>query len=67
MSYNEIYMKKFEELAATEEKFMELYKFYAGKAEDAYLLAKFKEIYEDEKKHVAIARGFIKIISEGEN
>jgi len=65
MSFDGIYKKKFEELAQTEERFMEFYKYYAENIKDPYLLAKFKEIYEDERRHVGIARNFVQIISAG--
>ena len=65
MSFNAIYIKKFSELAQTEERFMELYRYYTENIQDPLLLAKFKEIFGDEKKHVGIARNFVEIVSRG--
>ena len=60
MSSKEIYRKKFEEMLKVEEKAENLYKYYISNLEDTTLLAKFNEIYEDEKKHVEIVKDFIK-------
>lgn len=64
MNSSNIYKNKFEQLSRLEEKFSNLYKYYINNLKDEALLAKFKEIYEDEKKHVLMAQGFVKYFSE---
>ena len=41
-----------------------VYKAFIDQTEDSFLLEKLKEIYEDEKRHVEIAKRIIDIISE---
>ena len=59
MNSKEMYRKKFEEMLKVEEKAANLYKYYIGELEDPTLLEKFKEIYEDENKHIKIVKDFI--------
>lgn len=63
MNSNEVYKKKFEELAAIEEKAMQLYKYYVDRVKDPFLLEKFGEIYRDEVRHFKMAKDFVKLIS----
>ena len=63
MSSNSIYRKKFEELLRTEEKARDLYQYYIERLEDPVLLEKFKEIYSDELRHVAITKNFLELLS----
>ena len=59
MNSKEMYRKKFEEMLSVEEKAVNLYKYYINELKDPTLLSKFKEIYEDENKHVRIVKDFI--------
>ena len=59
MNSKAVYRKKFEEMLEVEKKARDLYKYYVDRITDEYLLDKFKEIYKDEEKHVAIVSKFI--------
>jgi len=59
MNSKEMYRKKFEEMLKVEGKAANLYKYYISELEDPALLEKFKEIYEDENKHIRIVKDFI--------
>jgi len=59
MDSKDIYRKKFEEMLRVEEKARDLYKYYLSRIEDSSILEKFKELHEDEERHVNIVKGFI--------
>lgn len=63
MSFKGVYQKKFEELLRTEEKARDLYQYYIERLEDPVLLEKFKQIYNDELRHVAITKNFLELLS----
>ena len=64
MSFKEPYREKFTEAFQIEEKARDLYGYYTHRLEDKKLLKGFREIYEDEKKHVEITKAFINLLSE---
>ena len=64
MSSNEIYRKKFAELCFIEDRFVNLYKYHANHVKDSNILEKLKHIYNEEKKHCEIAKGFVDKLSK---
>tara|TARA_B100000315_G_C14268170_1_gene447393 strand:- start:264 stop:458 length:195 start_codon:yes stop_codon:yes gene_type:complete len=64
MSSDNVYIKKFEELLQVEEKARDFYKYYINQLKDTNLLEKFKEIYQDEIRHVNISKNIIKMAFE---
>ena len=59
MISNQLYKKEFETLVRFEERFISLYGYHLNRIKDTSLLDRLKNIYDEEKKHLELTKGFI--------
>jgi len=63
MNFKENFKEQVGPLVQIEQKARDMYGYYIDRVQDPILLAKLKEIHEDEEKHVEIAKSIIDLLS----
>lgn len=64
MDSKEIYIKQFQDILATEIRFVSQYKSLIDLLHDADLTNELRVIYKDEQRHVDIAKDLVRMVSE---